>query len=381
MKKLLKVRAILLILILIVAFNIAAKGQYKTFTTFSPVCDTCYHKLDLKFEGASFFQNNEYFNSFTLGKTGIGVFILPELSFYFKKNLRIDAGIFLLKYSGKNKFTNIIPIFTIQYRPAPYLDIVLGSIYGTLNHQLAEPLFRYDRYYTNPVEYGMQFILHKPRIWSDIWLNWEHYVSTGDAGPEKLTGGTNTRINLISNKNLNIQIPFQTLVFHSGGQFENKSYSISTIINSLSGIKISLFPDNIFNVRISQLFLGYYGKSLPPEGVKGYIPFNKGWAGYTKLRFNYKSYSFMTGYWHANNFFAPKGEFLFQSLSEYKPNFYVKERNLWTTKLWFHKQIGKNLKIEARFSTYYDLISHKMDISYGFYLILNQNLFLLKYKY
>lgn len=358
-------------------------AQFSAFSTYTPLCDTCNHELNFRFESASFLQNNEYFNPFTFGLTGIGFYAQPMLEYYFFPNLKVNAGLFALKFSGLNKFSEVIPIFSVQYQPVKTLEIIFGNIFGTLNHKLEQPLFSYDRFYTHHVEYGIQFLYNQADIRSDLWLNWVHYITQGDPNPERLTVGNNTLFNLFSNQNntFRVDIPLQWLIVHRGTQLTPGPHYVTTLMDGLSGLNFNMKIKPHFGIRFQQLFAYYYGKQFAGAGLPGHQLFKNGFGYYSKLRFTYRNLNLMTGYWFADRFIAPKGAYLFQSVSELNPDYSEAIRKLWTTKIWYSKTIRKSLSIVVRFSTYYDLISKHLDYSYAFYLLINQNFFLFKYKH
>jgi len=121
----------------------------------------------------------------------------------------------------------------------------------------------------------------------------------------------------------------------------------------------------------------YDGLSFPSEGP-GSLLAKKGWGSYSKIVVSLKNWHWMTGYWHGEDFIAPLGETLFQSVSEIDPHLYIQNRNLITGKLWYNKTIMKGAVIEARFEEYYDIDSGHFDYSYGVWLRINSSFFLTK---
>lgn len=356
-------------------------AQNNIFSTYSPVCDTCSHNLNFRFEGSSFFQNNEYFDQFAYGLTGIGFYVQPTLEYYFSSKLRVNAGVFALKYSGLNHFSQVTPIFSLQYKPVKSLEIVFGNIFGTLNHGLAQPLFRYDRFFTNHVEYGMQFLLNTKTIKSDLWLHWVHFVVFGDTLPERLVVGNNTRIKLYSNDNYSLKLPVQFLFSHRGGQIEPGPHYIATLFNGLTGLKFKYKINLYSNLQFQPLIAFYYALNLPNPGDPGYQLFKSGYGIYPKILYKFHHFNLMTAYWYGHKFIAPEGEYLFQSVSEMNPNYSEVNRKLWVSRVWYQKTIGKYLNLEVRLSTYYDLHQKNLDYSYAFYMIINQDFFLAKYRH
>lgn len=357
-----------------------ASAQLSVFNRFSPLHPKEYRNLSLRFETSFFLQNNEYFNRFVEGATGIGVYAQPTLQYYFLPNLKVNAGVFALKYAGRNGFSQVTPILSIQYEPLPQLDIVLGSIYGSMNHQLAEPIFRYEKFYTDPVEYGMQFLLHTRKIKSELWLHWVHYIMPGDTANERLTVGNNTTVQLVQKKNWSLELPFQWLIIHTGGQLAPPPRYTTTLMNGMSGLTYKQKTGLHSSLWLEQQYFIYYGANLTDPGQPLSQPYKNGFGTYSKVRFNYRNFSFMTGYWYANRFIAPKGSYLFQSVSQID-HYTNPIRKLWTTKLWYHKNINNLLKLEVRLSTYYDLAQKNLDYSYSFYVILNQDFFLTRYRH
>ncbi|UBM62029.1 hypothetical protein LA303_11575 [Candidatus Sulfidibacterium hydrothermale] len=358
-------------------------AQSSVFRTYQPLSDSSQQTLFFRIESSTFFKNNEYFDSFAYGYTGIGFYAKPVLDYYFTDKFEATAGVYLLKYSGLDDFSQVIPIFRLRYKMAPTLELVMGNIYGTANHRLAEPLFRYDRFYQDHIEYGFQFLLHTSHVWSDLWLSWEHFIQVGDTLQEHLMVGSSTVFTFNNpRKGWGFSIPVQVVFAHKGGQLAPPPHKpVSTIMNTLAGVQLQYR----FNPKISLAFepeiLYYAGLNLPdPNEINGQ-PFNDGWGSYTKLSFRYGPLKIMTGYWYAKRFISPHGEYLFQSVSEIDPAFSQEKRELLTSKISFHKTIYHSIKLEARFESYYDLMSHELDYSYGLYIVMNESFFLLKYKH
>ncbi len=360
-----------------------AYAQSPVFHTYVPVYDSCSRVLNFRFESSTFFKNNEYFDAFAYGYTGLGFYAKPTLEYTFSPKLKIEGGVYLLKYSGREHFTQVIPILRLQYKMARPLELIMGNIYGTANHRLAEPLFRYDYFFQNHIEYGFQFLLNNTWIRSDLWLSWEHYIMVGDTAQEHLLVGNSTEFKLIRNtKGFRLTVPFQLLVAHKGGQLAPPPHKpMSTIMNVLGGIRMSWhFNENSF-IRLEPDLLLYEGLHLPDPGELNAQPFKNGWGSYTRLSYHRKWLNAMAGYWYARRFIAPHGEYLFQSVSEINPSFSQEKRELVTTKFWFNKTIYRSIKIEARFETYFDLMGHNFDYSYGLYIVMNEGFFLTKYKH
>ncbi len=304
------------------------------------------------------------------------------LEYYFTPKIKVNAGVYLLKYSGRNNFTQVIPVFSVQYKMAKSLELVMGNIYGTANHQLAEPLFRYDRYFQHHIEYGFQFLLNTATIHSDLWLSWEHFIMVGDTAQEQLVVGSSTVFRILRHRRgLSVSLPLQFLVAHKGGQLAPPPHKpMSTILNGLVGAKLTYHFSAKSQLEFEPQFLLYAGLHLPDPGEANYQPFKNGWGSYTTLTYNNSWLHVMAGYWYAERFVSPHGEYLFQSVSEIRPSCSQGKRQLLTTKVWLDKTICRSIKLEARFESYYDLMTHHPDYSYGLYLVINESFFLTRYK-
>jgi len=375
-----KISFIKFLIILVFIATTATKlfAQTKTFRTYIPLQPEDTGKLFFHVESTAFLKNNEYFSPFAYGYTGIGIYFKPTLDYYFSSRLAINAGVYMLKYAGLDNLTQTIPIFTIRYKPAENIDIIMGNIYGTGNHRLAEPLFRYDLFYQHHIEYGIQFLWNSKHFKTDLWLNWRHFIQPGDTTQEKLTVGSNSSIILYDDRSIKVVVPVQLLINHIGGQLAPPPRpEITTLLNGYIGADVSFKLNENWSLGVSENIALYNGLAYPSEGP-GYLPAKKGWGSYSKIVVSLKNWHLVTGYWHGDNFIAPLGETLFQSISEIDPHVYSRNRNLITGKIWYNKTIMKGAIIEARFEEYYDTDSNHFDYSYGLWLRINSSFFLTK---
>ena len=359
-----------------------SRGQSSVFRTYVPLYDTCAKTLNFRFESSTFFKNNEYFNDFAYGFTGLGFYAKPTLEYYFTPKFKVNAGVYLLKYSGRDIFTQVIPIFSVQYKMAKSLELIMGNIYGTANHQVGEPLFRYDRYYQNHIEYGLQFLLNTTAVRSDLWLSWENFIMVGDTSQEQLVVGNSSDFMVLRDwEGFSLTIPLQLLVAHKGGQLAPLPHKpMSTIFNGLTGVRLAYRFTEKSSITFEPQFLLYEGLHLPGPGELNAQPFKNGWGSYTKLTYHYRGVHVMAGYWYAERFISPHGGYLFQSVSEMDPGFSQEKRELLTSKIWFNKTIYRSIKLEARFESYYDLMTNQLDYSYGLYIVMNESFFLTRYE-
>ncbi len=337
------------------------------------------NNLYLRIENNNFVKNNEYFGVFTEGYTLMGYAIQPSLMYYAGSDLRIKAGLHVVKYSGMEQFTNVIPTFSIHTKLGDNFDLIMGGLRGDVHHRLLEPIFDPENQYSRPIENGFQFIYDNEHLWFDTWVDWEQFIVIGDDKPEKFTAGVSTEYKFLTgNSDWEISIPGQLIATHLGGQISDFEEPMQSLANLASGVK---FNKTIGTGLIQNVSLATYGVWYQDLTEKSGLPFSNGQAIYPVAEMGYKYGLLMVGYWHANNFVAPKGSHLFQSVSDYKvvdgsSYYYQPKRELLNTKLTFSKDFLQKIKFSVVLETYYDIPNAQFDYAYGLNLVFNPNFFL-----
>lgn len=333
-------------------------------------------KLYLSIENGNYFKNMYYFNNFEAGYKEIGYFIQPTLTYFPTDRTKIMAGIYLLKYSGLDNFTNEQPVLSFQYHICDGIDMVLGTLYGTSNHKLIEPIFQFDRYMNNHVENGLQFLFDTKRIQSDIWLNWEKFIFDLSPIQERFTVGSSNTFCITDPQSLfQLKIPVQFLFAHRGGMHTVQEAPVQTLFNFVSGLDVSYnFNGSLFHTLAFRGYIAHYA-DLSNQKLE---PFTKGDGLYPNLILEGKHFDVMVGYWDANKFIAPRGDFLFQSVSQKDSTFTESKRNLLNFKIDYHFVIKNGLELGTRFESYYDTKHLNFDYVYGVYITFNPSFFLMK---
>ena len=333
-------------------------------------------RLYLHIDNSNFLSNNEFAGNFVNGYTLIGFNLTPELVYQPSEKIRLKAGAHFLHYYGRENFSSAIPVFSLQYKLTPSFHMIFGSLNGTLNHKLIEPLFEFERFFTNHKESGLQVLLNTPFIHSDTWLNWEKFILEGDPFQEEFVVGSSNTISLSKPESLiRIQLPIQLLASHKGGEINSVDLSVQTIVNSATGFSITgLFEDSGFrSVEISSFVLTYNDLSKAKK-----YPYIKGMASYSNLITQWKDFTFGVGYWYGDQFISSRGRTLFQSVSLKDPLYFDKVRQMLTSKFIFNKKVGREVKIGLRLESYYDLVNKNLDYTFGLHVIYRQSFFLKK---
>lgn len=255
----------------------------------------------------------------------------------------------------------------------------MGGLKGDVHHRLIEPIFDSEHQYTRPIENGFQFLYQGRNLWLDTWLDWEQFIFPGDTKPEKFTAGVSSEYTFTNcESNFKFSIPVQLVATHLGGQISDFSESMQSLANVVSGIKLSHKLGDGFIRRIG--VSTYYAMYKDLTRQSGW-DFHTGNAIYPVAEVDYKNGNVMVGYWHAQNFLAPKGSHLFQSVSDYREGYYNEYRDMVTAKFSFSKTFMKQIKLSAMVETYYDVPASQLDYAYGINLVFTPNFFVAKVKF
>lgn len=352
--------------------------EVDAFYTNKTLCDTCENELSFNIESISFIKNNEYSNPFTDGFTGLGTFLKPTAEYYFNENTRINVGAFLIQYYGLDDFSDVQPIITIQHRVNDNLDLIFGSIYGNLNHNLEEPLYRFDRYYQNNVENGVQLLYNSEKFESDLWLNWEQFIFRDEPIQEEFEVGSVSELNLFSDNNFEINLPLQFLIYHKGGDIDTSPDPILSILNGVAGLdfQYQLNNKNLISIEPSVYLYSALTSPNDPNSVNAQA-FENGSAFYLKAKYKTEKFDASVGIWSANEFIAPRGEFLFSSISD-NNSFTQEDRTVIPAKVGYTHPISEAIKIAVRADAYYDVDNTNLDYSNGVYFIIDESFFIKK---
>ena len=121
--------------------------------------------------------------------------------------------------------------------------------------------------------------------------------------------------------------------------------------------------------------LGYKDVSSEPQ-----LPYQKGSAFNFTVFVKYPFVQLWAGYWKGHHFISSRGNPLYMSVSQEDPAFLEPESELITAKLSLRKKIYRDVAIEARFESYYDMPQKQFQYAYSFYLTFNRDFFLWKIK-
>lgn len=347
--------------------------------------------LFFKLENLNFIQDNEYFNNIADGYTLMGSQLHPKLAFYPHPKAKLELGIFGLTYAGLEGYHKVIPTFSFTYT-MKNADLVMGNLQNNKLHNLIAPLMAPESLLDErSVENGIQYMLHKNKLKMDTWINWEHFIFKSDTQNEEFVMGISANYKILALKKWHINIPFQNLFYHRGGQINTDlidSRKVFTMRHTALGVQLKHLLKLDQNVCFSSYYLQHQSTSIPEEFI-----YKSGKGFLTNLDFHYKNWSLGIGYWYGDQFVSPRGDDMFQSVSvktdihyengilqEVYTHHTEPERSLFLGKLTYQKEIVPDIHLGFKINTYFQNyasnptpldLSNKIDQQFDYSLGLN----------
>jgi hypothetical protein len=329
--------------------------------------------VSIHFYNNNFIKNNEYFGPYAEGITYIGSIIQPEVTWSLSDKFSLSAGWYLRYFYGKDNFEQSLPVIRARYNFLPGARLIMGQLDGQLQHQYIEPMYNTDNYFSTNPEYGVQFLVDRKKFHTDIFMDWEHFLMPGDSLQEEIGGGflANVALNDLS-ENRGLSAHFQSIIHHFGGQVDASAKPIQTRTNVALGLEYAFLPKlNLLN-RIT--LSSFYIRAMDLSNTIT-IPFKSGYAFHNTVTFENKWIKLGTGWFHGYHYFAPKADYLFQSVSQFSNYYTTSGRDLITSKFEFGNEITKGVNLSIRFESYYDLQRKWNDFSYGLNIRVNAEVF------
>ena len=330
-------------------------------------------KLSIHFHNNNFVKNNEYYGPYTEGMTYIGSIIQPEVTWSLSDKFSLSAGWYLRYFYGKDDFEQSLPVIRARYTFLPGAQFIIGQLDGQLQHEYLEPIYGTDNYFSTNPEYGVQFLLDRKKIRLDVFMDWEKFVLPGETHQEAITGGLLAAYSFNDqSENRGLSVHFQSIIHHLGGQVNISDSHVQTRANYSPGLEYSFLPGlKLLNrITLSSFYIG--ASELSQTNT---LPFESGYATQNTVTFENKWFKLGTGWFHGDDYFAPKGDYLFQSVSQLDDYYSTESRDLITSKFMFGNQITKGVYFSFRVESYYDLQRKTNDYSCGLNISVNAKVF------
>ena len=168
---------------------------------------------------------------------------------------------------------------------------------------------------------------------------------------------------------------FQSLIQHKGGQIDDSGLPVSTVMNNALGLFVRrhLSGEKILSVGGRALFYNDL------NGNAGWTTEN-GWALDFPVSYKSENAKLTAGYWTAEEFVAPYGNPVFQTVSLTEPRVSQGENSIAYLDFSYHYDVVDGLDLHARLSNYYMVDLKGFNYYYGVTAILNQKFFITKIK-
>jgi hypothetical protein len=335
-------------------------------------------RLSLQIDNLNYLRNYEYFGKIPLSYTLLGYQFIPQLKYQLNENFLVKGGIFLRHESGRPGFETIAPVFTAKYQKKD-LSLIMGTLEGGANHRFIEPIYNIEATISDRIENGVQIKLDKPKLFFDWYIDWEKAIQLNDPFREELTSGVSTRFKLIDKEKFSFEIPLQAMVAHKGGQISNSPVNVESLLNTATGVSLKFKrPSASFLKEIQTEHYFVYYRNL--SGTKVRL-FNEGSGTLSTLTFrSAKNFDLDLRFWNGWDYFGPRGQPLYNSISEKVPNYGERSRQLVFVTFIYDKQLFKDVSIDLRLEPYYDIGNNFMEYAYSAFIRLNKDFFLKKLK-
>ena len=319
----------LLLLLLHVPAMLSAQIELNRYQSDYRVDSTRVKALYLDMDNLFFFKNNEYHGTLMKGYTLPGAWVNPKFTYQPLSSVKIEAGAYMLMYSGAYKYPNyayqdiskwkgghyqkgmhLLPYFRGQLSLGRF-NFVLGSLYGGSNHRLMLPLYNPELNLTADPESGFQLLYDSPRFHLDAWINWQSFIFETDTHQEAFIAGLSSEIRFNSPQSkLHLYAPIQFVTQHRGGE-QDDTGNVETLMNGAAGLGLLW---NVGNHGLRRLnwemsMLGYYQQ-------KGKLwPFNDAWGVYARMKADFKYWSVQSGVFACEDFISLLGNPHFGAVS------------------------------------------------------------------
>lgn len=320
----------------------------------------------------NFVKNNEYFGPFNEGITYIGSILQPEIAWNVAPNFTLSAGWYFRHFYGRSKIETSLPIIRATYHNPKGLKLTIGQLKsGNLKHEFVEPLYNTDNYFTKNPEYGVQLLYSKPRLKSEIYMDWENFILPGENQQEVITGGALLSYQIMQTNVHKVKFEGQSIIHHFGGQVDNSESLLQTRGNIAAGINYTINLNSRYLQSIR--FASWYFQALELSHTNT-LPYRSGYATMNGFDFSNKYFKLGSAWFHGEYFFAPLGDQMFQSVSGLNDWYTDDKRDLISSKLAFEYPIFKGIKFGFRIESYFDIERKNHDFSYGINLLIDRSI-------
>jgi len=354
-------------------FSCAVAGQMENTIFMDTTFYSIHKKNRLGLEFSPFFRNNEYFDGSQDGQTYIG-YQLQGIGFIkIAPNTELHLGALATQnYGGKNGFSKVNPIASLNYH-RKNATFIAGTLKGAAHHQLIEPLYQIERFYTDRNENGFQYINQSEHHFLDAWIDWEENTNRDVPKLETFTVGLNLKHDYtLSYRNTSfakspktrrstLSPNIQLLYRHSGPSNGSSTLPLRTLTNSAIGAEYKLAVNGETRLRLLSYLLDYRDLSISPS-----LSFLDGFGHYHTIQYSpNKKWDFILNYWEGTEWQSSIGGAIYQAVNPFDRRFPERKKSLLFARAHYHQMLNDKLMIDIRFDPYYDLNLGVIEPSYS----------------
>lgn len=333
-------------------------------------------KLFLGLNFLGFSKNNEYFDTIIEGYTLLGYQLHPSLSYFPRKGIRLDAGVFVQQDFGNRDFSTVVPTVSLKVAKGPFA-LVFGNIESSLNHRLIEPLYDFERVLNDRLETGIQLQAITDGLFFDLWLDWQNMIYNKDPEQERFVSGLSLSKRIINKGSFLVSLPLQIQMSHKGGQINVNPPPLETVMNTAIGVEVRKKTLGLIKDWMVDGFYVHYN-NMSSTNVR---PYKDGSGFYFNGNISTTfGLDVMASYWQAHEFISIQGGKVYPSVSELDYRVQQENMQLLMLRLLYNKEVTRGLVATLRVEPYYDLSYQSFQYSYGFYLQFSDRFFIARRK-
>ncbi len=362
------------ILFLVTSLNALGQLNNRAFEQRMQVAQADSGKLFLGINFLGFGKNNEYFDTTVDGYTLFGYQINPYLSYHLAKNVRLDAGVYAQKDFGNDEYSEVAPTLSLKVTNRNF-NFIFGTLEGSLNHRLIEPLYDFERVLNRRLENGIQILWMKDDLFLDVWVDWQNMIYFDDTQPERFAGGISFNKTMLRKGGFHVDLPIQLLADHQGGQIDVPGNPVITRYNGAAGLTLeSESTGFVSSWGIKSYVAGFRTSTDQLAYEDGYGIFVNPYIT-TKI-----GVTLMGSYWNGNEFLTIQGGQIYPSVTESYPDRKDEIREFFMLRFLYDLKLTDGLMLSARAEPFYDTYAKAIEYSFGVYLNFSDRFFLLNAK-
>ncbi|MFA0962647.1 hypothetical protein AB9P05_12670 [Roseivirga sp. BDSF3-8] len=354
-------------LLLFLAFTAVAQQDNSAFYLSAGPDSARQKTLSVQWDLMGYFKNNEYFAPTLDGYTLFGYQAPIALHYQVNDHWSALGGIYLQKDFGIEGFSTIDPLFSIRYKHGPWFA-AFGTLDGSLDHRLIEPLYDFERRLLNPLENGMQFRYHDDRLFADVWVDWQQAIVPGDDEQEIITGGLSFSYKIVDMERASLSVPVQLILAHQGGQTNTANTDpVFTLANGAAGLDFRVREKGFISSWAVQSYAVMYGGNIPD----GLFAYSSGAGLYVNAYAESSVVDVMASYWKGSEYISYLGgdRYVSDSRSVVNPLAVEPDRELFILRFMKDVKLVDGIRLSARAEPFWNLNGGGFDINYGLYIL------------